>query len=528
MKSRLSYFLISGIIILSVIVGIFIWKDQHLKEIPKFNSKSFTAPLSAKYVPTNADLVFHWKINPTKLPQYIESYQNHINKDITNKKTKLIRDSFFELISLDFTKDISNWAGENGSFAMLNSNDQPLNNWLMVLEINKDINIEEELELIKDQNIINENIKPNNTLNDSKSKLIAKRINNNTTIYFSNQKEYILISSDPEIIVSSINELKNDSLGIKEKYKNIQLKDNLNDGFLLLEMSTKKVLNLIGQEKDIIDINKADKLISTMNIKKNKLILEGIVSYNIKNKSQINDPKNELFNMEKNLDLFDNLILIDNPQQYFGKDSSHPYQKLIAKAIEKSTTTDYSNLLKIILENTNGNLILIKDKNWLAITKKANAGKEKISDILKKEKFSKSNLDFKNKNLEIWSKIITNNNEKYELKEDIEAIVEGDEDLYIWSQDLSSISNLDNKRSIEKNVDSEYIVNQNNDFDDVVKIHLGEKDTEAFLNNFYPYLLLKTMVGNKLNFPKNINISVSIPTINYPDFVKFKIKLKTS
>tara|TARA_Y100001968_G_scaffold207840_1_gene190985 strand:- start:28 stop:726 length:699 start_codon:yes stop_codon:yes gene_type:complete len=232
--------------------------------------------------------------------------------------------------------------------------------------------------------------------------------------------------------------------------------------------------------------------------------------------------------MEKNLDLFDDLILIDNPQQYFGKDSSHPYQKLIAKAIEKSTTTDYSNLLKIILENTKGNLILIKDKNWLAITKKANAGKEKISDILKKEKFSKSNLDFKNKNLEIWSKIITNNNEKYELKEDIEAIVEGDEDLYIWSQDLSSISNLDNKRSIEKNVGSEYIVNQNNDFDDVVKIHLGEKDTEAFLNDFYPYLLLKTMVGNKLNFPKNINISVSIPTINYPDFVKFKLNLKTS
>ena len=45
---------------------------------------------------------------------------------------------------------------------------------------------------------------------------------------------YILISSDPEIILSSINELKNNSLGIKEKYKDIQLKDNLNDGLLLL------------------------------------------------------------------------------------------------------------------------------------------------------------------------------------------------------------------------------------------------------------------------------------------------------
>ena len=130
-------------------------------------------------------------------------------------------------------------------------------------------------------------------------------------------------------------------------------------------------------------------------------------------------------------------------------------------------------------------MILIKDKNWLAITKKANTGKEEISDILKNEEFLNSNLDFKNKNLEIWSKITTNNNEKYEIEEDIEAIIEEDEDLYIWSKDLSSISNLDNLRSTAKNVDSEYIVNKNNDFDDVVKIYLGEKDTEALLNDFW-------------------------------------------
>ncbi len=59
-------------------------------------------------------------------------------------------------------------------------------------------------------------------------------------------------------------------------------------------------------------------------------------------------------------------------------------------------------------------------------------------------------------------------------------------------------------------------------------MHLGKAKTEIFLNNFYPYILLRTMLGNKLDFPKNIDISVSIPTINYPDFVKFKIDLKTS
>ena len=71
------------------------------------------------------------------------------------------------------------------------------------------------------------------------------------------------------------------------------------------------------------------------------------------------------------------------------------------------------------------------------------------------------------------------------------------------------------------NNDSEEI----NDFNEIIRLHLGKEKTEVFLNNFYPYILLRTMLGNKLDFPKNIDISVTSPTINYPDFVKFKINL---
>jgi len=42
MKSRLSYFLISGIIILSILTGIFIWRNEHIKQIPKFNEKKYS------------------------------------------------------------------------------------------------------------------------------------------------------------------------------------------------------------------------------------------------------------------------------------------------------------------------------------------------------------------------------------------------------------------------------------------------------------------------------------------------------
>ena len=82
--------------------------------------------------------------------------------------------------------------------------------------------------------------------------------------------------------------------------------------------------------------------------------------------------------------------------------------------------------------------------------------------------------------------------------------------------------NLKSYSNNEQNID------EVNDFNDVLKIHLGEEKTKTVLNNFYPYILLKTMLGNKLNYPQNIDISIAVPTINYPDFIKFKINLKTS
>ena len=220
-----------------------------------------------------------------------------------------------------------------------------------------------------------------------------------------------------------------------------------------------------------------------------------------------------------------NSILINNPKKYFGDNSSHPYQKLISSLVQKSMADDYSKLIRLILENTQGNLIWAKDEEWVAMTRKDDKEKKEINDVLKKDKFLNSKLEFRDKDLEVWSKITTNKNDKYEINENIEAIIEESEDKYIWSKNLSSISNLNNKLYSK---DNEYAENENNDFDDIIRIHLGQEKTEMLLNNFYPYILLRTMLGNQLNFPKRIDISASITAINYPNYIKFKIKLKTS
>ena len=527
MKSRLSYFFISVIIIILFLIGVFIWRDKRIYKIPSVKEKSYTAPISSTYVPKNADLVFHWKINPNSLPKYIENYQKRINKNITNKKIKSIRDTSFKLLNLDFTKDIANWSGGIGSFAIFNTKNQLISDWLLVLEMKKNVNINEELKSISDQIISDKNTDSDYKLNSSDSHLITKKINSNQSIYFLIQKENVLISSNPNIIKSSLIQKNSNRFNKKENYTNIKIKDNIHDGILLLEMSPKKIFNLIGQDKDLLEINQAEKLISTLNLDKEKLLFEGILTYNIKNKRSINDLAYDLKGITE-VDLFENFILIDDPEKYFGEKSNDPYKKLIKSVVQKSMKSDYSRLFKIILENTKGALIWLKEKEWVAITKKISTEKNNISNSLRKEKFLPYNLNFNKKNLEIWSKITTNNNENYEIKENIEAIIEENKDEFIWSQDLSSISNFDNKKYSANNLDIDHRENQNHDFEDIIRIHLGKEKTKVFLNNFYPYILLSTMLGNKLDLPQSMDISISIPTINYPDFVKFEISLKTS
>ena len=524
MKPRLSYLLISGIIILLIFSGIYIWRNKHLKQIPKFNEQSFNAPISCKYIPINSDLVFHWKINPTILPKYMENYQDKVNKRIS-----FIRDSAFQLISLDFAKDISKWAGDYGSFAVVDSNKKHLNDWIMVLGIQDDVNIEEELESILEKNVMEESIDSRQRLKTSSSTgIISKKINSNNSIYFAKEKDNVLISSSPEIIKSSLDQSVIDRLNTKENYKNIQLMENLKDGLLLLEISPKKIFNLIGQEDNLLGLNEIKNLITSINIDKNTLNLEGIISYDAKIPMPSSDINYKLIDMKKESQVSNDFILIDEPNQYFGNGSNHPYQKLIASIIQKSTTSDYSNLFKIILEHSKGNLLWINDKDWLVLTRKSDTSKKEISNILNKENFLNSNLEFQNRKLEVWSNISTIDNEKYEIKENIEAIFEEEQGNYIWGQSIFPISNIDNIKYLPNYLDSDQTTDEINDFNEILRIHLGKEKADTILNTFYPYILFKMMLGNKLNPPQNIDISIAVPTINYPDFIKFKINLQTS
>ena len=68
----------------------------------------------------------------------------------------------------------------------------------MVLAIKEDVNIEKELESILGSKIVDKNNNQSNKLSTSTTEIISKKINSNQSIYFANDKDNILISSNPK------------------------------------------------------------------------------------------------------------------------------------------------------------------------------------------------------------------------------------------------------------------------------------------------------------------------------------------
>ena len=162
--------------------------------------------------------------------------------------------------------------------------------------------------------------------------------------------------------------------------------------------------------------------------------------------------------------------------------------------------------------------------NWAIISRKDMTNKINIEKIILEEKFTKSTLDFENIDLEVWSKLATNTLEKEPyIERETRALVQENKETYLWLKSLSSMSDNNQKEYFINNLPSE---DNNKDYIDIIRIHLGEEKTKDFLKEFYPFILFKATVGNMIALPKEMDVSITRPNIEDPEFLKSEISFK--
>ncbi len=530
MKSRILYLILILILIVSVLTGLLIWKKKHLPIYPQFKNTSNSIPLSSKFIPNNADLVFHWKINPNNIATFVESYDNKSKQNNTRKKVESILDTSFNLIGLDFKEQASKFAGEYGSFAFISDKNEKESDWIIILDrkenINDDlrsiINMEERKEEEKNKaEYTPEGIENTGDIKISRSNDLI------TPIYFCEKEKYILISSSAKLLELSLRNSKKNSINyLKNSNLNI-LNSKINNGFALLEISIENVFQLLNLNNITSEKNQSNKLISSIDLNSNKLIFNGIIKNNQAIKTPIHKLKNEFLIIGNEVNSTDNFILINSPNTFFNEEFIEPYNSFIMKILEISIDQDSLPLLQLIGKNSYGPLIWLENKhNWVILSRKDQTNKNNINEIISGENFRKTNLDFNNNNLEIWSKLTTNNLDANPyIKENIRTLIQEYKGAYIWSKSLASISDNNEKEYFTHDLIIED-ESEKEDFIDIVKIHLGEEKANKFLKNFYPFILLRATIGSTVDSPKGMDIAIAIPNIENPDLLKFEISFK--
>ncbi len=532
MKSRILYFILIVILIVSVLTGLLISRKKHLPKYPKFENPSFSTPLSSKFIPSNADIVFHWKTNPNNIPTFIESYNKSSKQKNTRQKVESILDTSFKLIGIDFKEQASQFAGEYGSFALINDRNKKAFDWIIIFDKKKNLNINDDLRsIINMEENQSEEIK-SEEIEDSSDIQISRNNDLINPIYFCSKDQYILISSSSNLLELSLKNPEKSSLDYLENSDLNKLTSKIHDGFALFEISRENVLELISPRTVTSEKNQYTKLISSIDLSTNKLIFNGIIENN--EESEIISPKinNEFLFIGNEVNSSDDFILINSPNSLFNEKFIEPYNSFIIQVLGMSIDQDSFPLLKLIGKNSYGPLIWLENKNnWVIISKKDETNKSKINEIIEGEKFTKTNLDFNNKNIEIWSKLTTNSIDTNPyIEKDIMALIQEDKGTYIWSKSLASISDTNQKEYFKNNLtlENESEEEEEKDFIDIIKIHLGEDKTNKFLQDFYPYILLRATIGNAISSPKGMDISITIPNFENPDLLKFEISFELS
>ncbi|KGG16776.1 MULTISPECIES: DUF3352 domain-containing protein [unclassified Prochlorococcus] len=519
------------ITVLLLIIAFGIWKTTNHKESSILTNKQLELPKAAKYFSNDAYLTIHFYFNPNKIPKYFESSANNKKRNVPYKNGIKIRDGLFDLTSLDFNTDLSDWISSNFSFTISNSygktNSQ---NWILALEARS--NEEAKTFLNRywgDKSSNKADIKRDMYQSQEviyTESLSTKGKNGNIAMTLG-EDSIVLISSNKEMLIQAI-KISKDSKA--NQLNNIQLKNSIKDldqGLALIHASNKALNSFIKTPEYSYEDMTYNGFVGSINLKGKDIFLDGFCILKDKitaSEYQINSGY-ELIGNEINGAL--EISILSEDRKVISRDSTDIYSLYIKGLLEEIINEFDSNVAKQIIELGKGPLVLIKKKDGWIIESDDYGQVQKIETIIEERGFNKSVLHVKDKDIIVWSKLITKEiNSDYKLIPDIGVILFEEQNKLIWTNSISSIDSFYQEDSSypDKNELLKINVSDNKNFHQ--QLYLRENSAEKFLANWGPFQLLKTISsGPSKPKIKSLNLALGTKDENQESKLNFKAML---
>ncbi len=520
MKAKPVVIALSTIVIIALvavgILGLFSKKAE--KELVNEN---LSLPSSSRYIPVDSDLTLHVKANINDLPDYVESISTTNNKKRLRKEIANFRQGIFALTGLDYESYISQWINNDTSLAIY-TNDKGDFGWLIVITTNNPSESDQflkdfwEKEIEKGKSINTENI---NEV-EIKSYKPDKGKNEFQKIASTSINEIVLIGSDKEMIKKSlITSTNNDWQQLHSRSLSQQL-SHLPNGFAFTTISPKGLRTWFDVPEELEKRNDIDGFLGVFSVKGKEIFLDGSFIFKKSELIPDNEINNETSIFYEPSFPIKKLAITSETSKLLDISNKDHISELLNPLIKKSLKEVKSKALESISILNNDIMFFIEEPaGWIVGSRKNTPPKIEINEILTKENFQNSTINYNGQYLNIWSKLITKSNPVYdEISTQLAIILFEGVEMNWWSQNLEALHQLEESNELTALEEISKAANNVPGGNFSQQIFLDSNSTKELLKKWNPWQILQLLNSNSMENYLNIDsLSIGLAHDSYED-----------
>ncbi len=519
MKGRSLLVSIGLIVLILIMVCFSAWKGMSAKNVLNLQNQKVEIPESAQFFDKNNLLTVYFNVDPNLLPKYVEAVAPDVKRKNAKEESIKIRDGLFELTTLDYEEDLSDWIEPKLSFSILSENKEIGNyNWILALETTNSENANNFLTKFWEKKSL-EGI----SVKNEKYKDLEMRLGfSNTSKRIENQIATALVDNKLTLIASDSNTLK-ESIDNSEKANENQLNDKtilnvvnkLDKGNALFLLSKEALNSWLEIPQKLRENNNLQRLIFSVRTTGPNLIFDSAFVLNKEIKKITNQTSQEFSLQNESRDFLEDIAILSEPVKLLSENSEETEAQLLGAILRKYIHKSRKPALNIIATLEKGPLLWKNQKSGWFIKTKNNLQEMEIEKSLEKDNYTKNILNLEKKKVNVWSKLNTKKIGDYNsINTEIGAILVQEDEFNLWSESIENIEQSQKNNGISHPGEKFEKINGESKPFFSQQIYLGPALARSELNEWKTWLLLQALIGENLE-PHVENLAIGIG--HFPD-----------
>ncbi len=464
--------------------------------------KGVQVPRSARFIPRDVALSFHWLEDSVQLPDSLQAARKNKHYEDISEGVVQLRNGLFALAGFDFDEDLSDWLGSEISLALFQPEDvRGKVDWALILTGRDQDSLTTffqnfwQIRSLAGQDLHINKYQGRSLITSGKSdfgngfKQLATALMDDEFLVIASEEavlhKVIDVSNSPEKNQLADPRLLNDLL-------------HLGNGIAFLTASPFALHSWLDFPKLFTERNDINDFVAVLNPESADLSVEGLLEFSESVFSEgVFAQANDLLSLNHFDGRAEGWALISSPSRLLDVNTKEPVSQWLGSIIREHFFKSETFALENIFGSEEGPLFWLKEpQGWVVGTRADSSNFSAVDHALSTDGFIRSDLTFEGDPLHVWSKLSVKTIQGKDIvTSEVAAILEEDLDKYWWAENLELLAQ--GKSVEEVSVLLEQLDSKSSQGDNLFPYEIsliGDMSSEIILK-WRPWILMKTISG---------------------------------